>query len=149
MSHTCANVLLHLIFSTRRRQQLIHAEIKPGLFAYMGGIMREMRGVALIINGTSDHVHMLVRVPLAHSVAEVARIVKTNSSRWAHEKWPAKNFGWQTGYAAFSVSESRVAGVTKYIAGQEEHHRKHSYQEEFVAFLKKNGVAYDERYIWD
>ena len=117
MSHTCANILLHLIFSTRRRQPLIHAEIKPDLFAYMGGIMREMRGVALIINGTSDHVHMLVRVPPAHSVAEVARIVKTNSSRWAREKWPVKNFGWQTGYGAFSVSESRVAGVTKYIAG--------------------------------
>ena len=149
MPHTCANILLHIIFSTRHRQPLIQSEIKSDLFAYMGGIVRTLRGVALIINGTADHVHMLVRLPPVHSVAEIARIVKTNSSRWAHEKWPSKNFGWQTGYGAFSVSESCVAGVTKYIAGQEEYHRKRSFQEEFVVFLKKNGVPYDERYIWD
>jgi putative transposase len=74
--------------------------------------------------------------------------VKTNSSRWVHEKW-APDFAWQTGYGVFSVSESNVAAVTQYIAEQEEHHRKHSFQEEFVAFLKKNNVTYDERYIWD
>ena len=76
------------------------------------------------------------------------RVVKANSSRWVHEKWDPK-FAWQTGYGVFSVSESNVAAVTKYIAEQEEHHRKHSFQEEFVAFLVRNNVAYDERYIWD
>src|SRR5678816_2731430 len=83
MPHTCANVLLHIIFSTRRRHPLIQPEIKSDLFAYMGGIVRSMRGVALIINGTADHVHILLRIPPAHSVADVARLVKTNSSRWA------------------------------------------------------------------
>ena len=107
-----------------------------------------MSGVALIINGTTDHVHMLVRIRPAQSAAEIARVVKTNSSRWIHEKW-SSDFAWQTGYGVFSVSESNVASVTKYIACQEEHHRTHSFQDEFLAFLKKNGIAYDDKYIWD
>jgi REP element-mobilizing transposase RayT len=148
MSHTSGNILLHFIFSTQGRHPLIKPEFRSDLLAYLGGIIREMDGTALIINGTSDHVHMLVRVRPAHAPAEIARVVKTNSSRWVHEKWSSE-FAWQTGYGVFSVSESSVATVTKYIAGQEEHHRKHSFQEEYVAFLKKNNVAYDERYIWE
>jgi REP-associated tyrosine transposase len=93
-------------------------------------------------------VHMLIRVRPAHSAAEIARVVKANSSRWVREKHSAE-FAWQTGYGVFSVSESSVADVTKYISGQEEHHKKRSFQEEFVAFLKKNRVEYDPRYIWD
>jgi putative transposase len=147
MSHTSGNILLHLIFSTQGRRALIKPEFRDDLFAYLGGIIREMHGTALIINGTADHVHMLLRVRPVHSPAEIARVVKTNSSRWVREKWSPK-FAWQTGYGVFSVSESNVAGVTEYIAAQEEHHKKHSFQEEFVAFLKKNNVAYDERYIW-
>ena len=83
----------------------------------------------------------------AQAPAELARVVKTNSSRWVREKW-SPNFGWQTGYGVFSVSESNVAAVMKYIASQEEHHKKHSFQDEFRAFLKKNGIAVDEKYIW-
>jgi REP-associated tyrosine transposase len=75
-------------------------------------------------------------------------VVKTNSSRWVRDKW-SREFAWQTGYGVFSVSESNLAAVMEYIAGQEHHHKKHSLQEELVAFLKKNNVAYDERYIWD
>jgi putative transposase len=101
----------------------------------------------LIVNGTCDHVHMLLRVRPIHSAAEIMRVMKTNSSRWVREKFDPK-FAWQTGYGVFSVSESSVKAVTKYIAEQEEHHRKHSFQEEFVAFLKKNRIEYDERYIW-
>ncbi len=147
MSHTSGNVLLHLIFSTQGRRNLIKPEFRDDLFAYLGGIIREMHGTALIINGTSDHVHMLVRIRPVQSPAEIARVVKTNSSRLVREKW-SKEFAWQTGYGAFSVSESNVRAVTRYIAGQEEHHKKHSFQDEYVAFLKKNHVAYDERYIW-
>jgi putative transposase len=127
---------------------LIRPEFRYDLFAYLGGIVREMDGTALIVNGTGDHVHMLLRVRPLHSSAEVARVVKTNSSRWVREKWSSE-FAWQTGYAVFSVSESSVEAVTKYIAEQEKHHKKHSFQEEFVAFLKKNHVEYDEKYIWD
>jgi putative transposase len=148
MSHTSGNILLHLIFSTRERRPLIKAEFRDDLFAYLGGIVREMHATALIINGGGDHVHMLIRVRPAHAAAEIARIVKANSSRWVRDKH-SPDFAWQTGYGVFSVSESNVAAVTRYIAKQEEHHKKHSFQEEFVAFLRKNHVEYDPRYIWD
>jgi putative transposase len=124
---------------------LIAPDIRSDLFAYLGGIVRQLRATAMI-NGTCDH--MLVRIRPAHSIAEIARIVKTNSSGWIRKKGN-KEFAWQAGYGVFSVSESSVPAVTKYIATQEEHHKKRSFQEEFVAFLKKNKVAYDERYIWD
>jgi putative transposase len=148
MPHTSGNILLHFIWSTQGRRALITPAFRDDLFAYLGGIIREMQGTALIINGTCDHVHLLVRVRPIHSSAEVMRVVKTNSSRWVREKFDPK-FAWQAGYGAFSVSESSVKAVTKYIAGQEEHHRKHSFQEEFVAFLKKNRIEYDPRYLWD
>ena len=144
MSHTSGNILLHFIFSTHDRRPLIG----PELHAYLGGIIREMDGVALIVNGTADHVHILANIRPIHSAAETARIVKTNSSRWVHEKW-TKDFAWQTGYGVFSVSESNFNSVVKYIANQEEHHEKHSFQEEFLTFLKKNNVTCDEKYIWD
>ena len=147
MSHTSGNILIHLIFSTQGRRPLIKPDFRADLFAYLGGIIREMHAAALIVNGIADHVHMLVRIRPVHSPAEIARVVKTNSSRWVREKW-SRDFAWQTGYGVFSVSGSNVATVTKYIAGQEEHHKKHSFEEELVAFLKKNHVAYDERYIW-
>jgi putative transposase len=146
--HTLGNILLHFIFSTHERRPLIKPEFHAHLFAYLGGIVREMHGTALIVDGTCDHVHMLVRVRPAHSAAEVARIVKTNSSWWVREKWDS-DFSWQTGYGVFRVSESSLAEVTKYIAEQEAHHKRHSFQEEFLEFLKKNNVAYDEQYIWD
>jgi putative transposase len=148
MPHTAANILLHFIFSTKARRPLIKPEFRDDLFAYLGGIIREMKGTALIINGANDHVHMLVRARPVQSAAEIARVVKTNSSRWVRGKHSAA-FAWQTGYGVFSVSDSNVAAVTKYIARQEEHHKKRSFQEEYVAFLKKNHVEYDPRYIWD
>ena len=147
MSHTAGNLLLHLIFSTKDRRPLITAEIRTDLFAYLGGIIREMHGTALVVNGMTDHVHMLIRIRPAHATAEIARVVKTNSSRWVHEKWNVR-FAWQTGYGAFSVSESNAPAVSRYIAMQEEHHKKVTFKEEYVVFLKKNKIEYDERYIW-
>jgi REP-associated tyrosine transposase len=150
LPHTSTNLLVHLIFSTKRSYQSIAPEIKGDLFAYMGGIIRAMDGIALIVNGTANHVNLLVRIPPICSVAEMARVLKANSSRWAHEKWPQHTtFAWQAGYGAFSVSESSVQTVTKYIAKQEEHHRRRSFQEEYMEFLRKNGIAYEEKYLWD
>ena len=148
MVQTCGNVVVHMIFSTKLREPLIAPGIRSELFAYLGGILRELRGTAIIIDGTCDHVHLLIRIRPALSIAEIARIVTTNSSAWIRKKGH-QEFAWQAGYGVFSVSESSVAAVTKYIATQEEHHRKRSFQEEFVAFLKRNKVAYDEHYIWD
>jgi putative transposase len=139
--------LLHLIFSTRGRRPLIKPEFRPDLFAYLGGIVREMQATALIINGTADHVHMLVRIRPAQSAGEIVRVVKANSSKWVRAKWNS-DFAWQTGYGVFSVSESNLPAVKKYIAEQEEHHKKRSFQDEFLSFLKKHHVEYDERYIW-
>jgi putative transposase len=146
MSH--ANVLLHFVFATHGRRPLIRSDFRADLFAYLGGIVREMNGAALAINGMPDHVHMLVRMRAAQSPAEIARVVKTNSSRWVREKWK-RDFAWQKGYGVFSVSESSVPAVSRYIATQEEHHKKISFQEEFIAFLKKNRIEYDPRYIWE
>src|SRR5262249_14265501 len=147
MSHTCGNILVHIIFSTHQRRPLIKPEFCNDLFAYLGGIVREMKGTALIVNGTADHVHMLIRIRPLHAPAEIVRIVKTNSWRWVRERSP--NFAWQTGYGVFSVSESSVSAVTKYIVRQEEHHRKHSFQDELCAFLKKNGIVVEEKYVWN
>jgi REP element-mobilizing transposase RayT len=115
----------------------------------MGGIVREVKGVAVAINAVADHVHMLVHMPADVAPAEMMRVVKTNSSRWIHEQWPShKSFAWQAGYGAFSVSESNVVRVKEYVARQEEHHRTKTFQEEFVEFLKRHNVQYDPRYVW-
>ena len=110
--------------------------------------MRESQGRALKLNSTEDHVHLLVQLPANVSVAEALRILKTNSSPWVHETWDSqRGFCWQTGYGAFSVSLSSAPRVANYIADQERHHRGMSFQEEFIAFLKKHHIEYDERYI--
>ncbi len=150
MPHTASNLLVHFIFSTKQRFPFIEPAIASDLHAYLGGIIREIGGKALIVNGTADHVHLLVRVPTTHSIADVARVVKTNSSRWVHKKWARHiRFGWQTGYGAFSVSESGTSLVKDYIARQREHHLSHTFQQEYRAFLHKNRIVVDERYLWD
>jgi REP-associated tyrosine transposase len=116
----------------------------------MVGILRELDGNTSIINGTSDHVHLLVQFPPGLSLSDAMRILKTNSSKWIHDRWPARSkFAWQTGYGAFSVSKSSAGAVFGYIADQEEHHRRKTFQEEFLEYLKKHEIDYDERYIWE
>lgn len=149
MAHTFTNLLTHVIFSTKDRSPVITPDIKPRLLAYMGGIVRSIDGIALAIDGPTDHVHLLIKTPATVAMADVVRIVKANSSKWVHETFPRSAFAWQTGYGAFSVSCSNVEAVSEYIAGQEEHHKTVSFQEEFVAFLRRHGVEYDERYIWE
>jgi putative transposase len=146
LAQTCGNVVVHLIFSTKLRRPLILPDFRSDLFAYLGGIVRGSRGTTLIVNGTCDHVRMLIRIRPAQSIAELACVVKADSSGWIRKKGH-KEFAWQAGYGVFS--ESNVSAVTKYIATQEEHHKNRTFQEEFVVFLKKSNIAYDERYIWD
>jgi putative transposase len=149
MPHTSTNLLVHFIFSTKQRCALIKPEFEKNLHAYLGGIVRQIGGAALCINGTRDHVHLLVRIPANHSVSEIARLIKTNSSKWVHEGWPEHHvFAWQTGYGAFTVSESGMNAVQKYISNQQEHHKVRSFQEEFLAFLKKNRITVEERFLW-
>lgn len=149
MAHTLAQLYSHLIFSTKDRVPHLDADLKPKLFAYLGGILNELHARPILINGPADHVHMLVATPATLALSEMMRIVKTNSSKWVHETWPnRRGFGWQTGYGAFSVSHSNVRDVERYIARQEEHHRRMTFQEEYVAFLNRHGIEYDERYLW-
>lgn len=149
MPHTFTSLLVHIIFSTRNRACDLSPQLAVRLFPYMAGIVKERKGVPLIINGPADHVHLLVSIPATESMADLLRILKTNSSRWVHEQFPEqKGFAWQAGYGAFTVSASRVADVTAYIAAQQEHHRRVSFQEEFLSLLRKHGIAYDVRDLW-
>ena len=150
MGHTYTNLLNHFIFSTRDRLPYLHAERRLDVFTYIGGIIRQLNASALNVGGVEDHVHMLIRLPASLSVAKMVELVKTNSSRWIHE-WRVlhRSFAWQAGYSAFSVSESQCEEVSKYITNQEEHHRKLTFQQELVAFLKRSHIQYDERYIWN
>jgi putative transposase len=149
MAHTFTSVLIHAVFSTSGRTPSLTETMRPEMHAYLGGIIREMGAVPIVVGGTADHVHILTKMPSNVSVAECLRVTKTNSSRWAKERWPQRrSFAWQGGYGAFSVSESRRGDAIRYIQNQEKHHRRISFQEEFLKLLKSHGVEYDERYIW-
>ena len=150
MAHTYTDLLFHVIFSTKDRAPILDSEVKPRLFPYMGGIIRELGGTALLINGPADHVHILIVLPTMTALSEIIGKVKANSSGRIHREFADKGqFVWQTGYAAFTVSHSQKESVLDYIAKQEEHHRKMSFQDELIRFLKKHEVEYEERYLWD
>jgi len=150
MAHTYTNIAIHALFSTKNRVPHVDPELKRELHPYMGGVLRNLKAKTIALNGPADHVHFLAVIPPTLCVAELMGKVKSNSSGWVHEKWPARSdFAWQIGYTAFSVSQSNIEAVRKYIENQEAHHRKVSFKEELIAFLKKHGVAYDERYVFD
>jgi putative transposase len=147
MPQSYTQLLIHIVFSTKNRELTLRPEIRSELFSYMGGILRNCDATLCALNGTCDHVHLLTAISPSRALADVARDLKANSSKWMHEHGHPK-FEWQGGYSAFSVSVSNQEAVKKYIAGQEEHHKKATFQEEFLALLKKHGVAYNEQYIW-
>jgi REP element-mobilizing transposase RayT len=149
MPHSHSDILVHVIFSTKERRAAIADAFKERLFAYMSAIVKERGGVAHLVNGTNDHVHMLISVPTSMSTADMMRFVKGSSSRWVHREIPGtRGFGWQTAYSVFSVSRSVFKQVHRYIARQEEHHRKASFKEEMIAFLRKHEIEYDDKYLW-
>jgi putative transposase len=141
MSHTHAANFVHCVFSTKERRHLIAAELQEGLYAYLRGIADNLDFKILAAGGTSKHVHLLIRLPPALTLAEAVQKLKANSSRWLGEN--GVNFEWQKGYGAFSVSPSLLPTVRAYIRNQAEHHKKRSFEEEFLVLLKKSGVACD------
>jgi len=147
MPHTYTNLLTHALFSTKDRRPIIKSEIKSDLYAYMGGIITSLKGKPVLINGPKDHVHLLFVLPSTLSLSDLMEKLKANSSKWAAERWPRLGFSWQTGYTAFSVSQSKLGEVKAYIARQEEHHRKRTYQEEVLALLKRHGIEFDPRFV--
>ena len=150
MAGTFTNLLYHIIFSTKQRRNLITSALQPELYAYIGGIIRADGGTLLEIGGTSDHIHIVARFKADLSVAHMMQLIKANSSKWANERpGQGTRFAWQTGYAAFTVSESQLTAVRSYVKNQEEHHRKLSFQEELLTLLRKHRIEFDERYVWD
>jgi len=150
MPQSLSSLLVPLVFSTKNREAYITTEIEPELHAYVAAVFRECHSPALIINGTANHLHTLFTLSRTVTVAGVVEEVKKRSSKWAKTKGGLhKGFQWQSGYGAFSVSQSNVAAVKKYIVGQKEHHRRKTFEEEYRSFLEKYGIAYDERYVWD
>jgi putative transposase len=147
MSHSYSTVLIHLVFSTKGRRRLIKPDIEPRLWAYIVGIGRNHGIMVHAVGGIEDHLHVLYDLPPTLSRADSIRTIKANSSRWMTQFSP--HFAWQKGSGSFSVSVSNKAAVMHYIAGQREHHKKISFEDEFIALLKKHGIAYDPKYVFD
>lgn len=150
MGHSYVCQYMHCVFSTKGRQPLIVPELQERLWPYLGGIARENNLLALAINGMPDHVHILLALPSTMAIAKAIQLIKGGSSKWIHDTFPSyRSFTWQEGYGAFSVSVSQLDKTVAYIQNQPEHHRVTTFQEEFIRFLEKHRVTYDERYLWD
>ena len=149
MSQSLSHILIHLVFSTKERKNIIVEDIREELYAYMGSIIKSTDSTSIIINGTADHVHILFRLSKTHALCEVIEIVKKSSSKWIKSKGRQfQLFQWQGGYGAFSVSESLGDNVKLYIQNQEQHHRKISFKEELQQLLDKHGIKYNSEYLW-
>ena len=149
MPQSYVNLLYHVVFSTKERTPLITEPYQPRLYEYIGGTIRGLGGVALEINGVEDHVHVLAKLRQDKALSDVLRDLKANASGWMHEVFPElKDFAWQNGYGAFTVSASQVEAVRHYIANQKVHHQKQSFEDEFVQLLKLHDIEFDEKYLW-
>jgi putative transposase len=144
------SLLVHFVWSRANREPWIKKEWQHRLFGYMGGVLRHDKIKLIEAGGMDDHIHLYTSLPSTISIAELVNSVKSNSSRWVHETFPRRRgFAWQKGYGAFSVSKSSESQVLDYIKGQEAHHRKRTFKEEFLALLEKHEIDYHERYLWD
>ena len=148
MAQSLANILIHAIWSTKDRRPIIRDDVRAGLHGYMAGILKNLESPALIINSVADHVHILCQLSKNIAACKLVEEVKKNSTKWMKAEG-ALDFAWQNGYGVFSVSQSNVDEVRKYIDGQAEHHKKLDFKEEFRAFCKRYNVPIDERYVWD
>ena len=150
MPQSLSNVYIHLIFSTKDRAPTINPVLKTELHAYLAAILQDLNSPAVVINSVADHVHLLFKLSRTVTISKAVEEVKKSSSKWMKTKGAGSGrFSWQAGYAAFSVSESNTSTVAHYIRNQERHHKRKSFQDEFREFLVKNGVEFDEQYLWD
>jgi putative transposase len=151
MSQSLVQIYVHVVFSTKNRQPfLTDADFRVRVHAYLAGTMTNLDSPTVIVGGVADHVHLLCRLSKLHCITDLVRDLKRGSSNWIKQENAALgDFHWQAGYGAFSVSPSHVDALKKYIAEQEEHHRKESFQDEYCRLCAKYGAALDERYVWD
>ena len=146
--HSFNSCLIHCVWSTKNRASFLDSDLRERLWPYLGGIARENKMKALAVGGTVDHVHILVSLPGTLSVAKTIQLLKGNSSKWIHETFPKRaDFAWQEGYGAFSIGVSGIEATVRYIQNQEEHHRRRTFRDEFVAMLRKHGLDYEERML--
>jgi REP element-mobilizing transposase RayT len=150
MPQSLARLHIHLIFSTKNRERIISDRVRDSLHAYMATVLQNLGSPPVLINSVEDHVHVLFELARTVAVSSAVEDVKKASSKWIKTQGGEfAGFAWQAGYGAFAVSESNVPAVREYIANQQEHHRKKSFQEEYRAFLERHQIAFDERYVWD
>ena len=148
MPSTHVSLHYHLVFSTKDRIAYMHKDWRGRLHSYMGGIVKGLNGVPVTIGGVEDHVHLLVGLRATHRLSDVLKEVKGSSSLWVHEELKIRQFAWQEGYGAFTVSASQIEPVRVYIDTQEAHHHQKTFQDEYREFLEAYGVEYDEKYLW-
>jgi len=146
VSHTYAQNVIHVVFSTKDRRKLMPNEFRPRMWAYAAGICKKLDILVHAAGGMDDHIHLLIQIPPTVALAKAVLAIKSNSSRWASEE--GLKFAWQQGYGAFSVSSSNVPVVVRYIQNQEAHHKKMNFDAEFLALLKKHGIEFDPKYVF-
>ena len=149
MANTYINILIHTVFSTKNRESWLSSSLRERLYPYMCGIARENGLKVLCIGGTDNHIHILLSLDSTTSIAKAMQFIKGGSSKWIHETFPElRLFSWQEGYGAFSIGISNVDETKKYIENQEKHHSKESFRDEYLKFLRKNNIDFDEKYLW-
>ena len=150
MPQSYTNLIYHLVYSTKERRPLITENRKSRLYDYIGGMIRKRGGICLAIGGMDDHIHILTKLRPDKALSDVLRDIKANSTGWMHEVFPEmKDFMWQRGYGAFTVSHSQVEIVREYVLNQEEHHKKHElFRDKFIKMLNANDFEFDEKYLW-
>lgn len=150
MPQSLSYLLTHIVFSTKDRAPVLDATVRPALHAYLATVARNVECECFRVGGVADHVHLAVRLSRTITMAQLIEELKTSSSKWLKTQSPAlAAFAWQRGYGAFSVGPSDLNALLHYIDTQEEHHKTRTFQDEYRAFLKKYGIEYDERYVWD
>jgi len=150
MGQSLVKQYIHIIFSTKRQEPLILNSIENELFAYIGGICKNLECFPIIIGGYKNHIHVLCLLSKKIALMKLVEEIKSHSSKWIETKdTRLKNFYWQNGYGAFSVSSSQVEMVKNYIENQYNHHKVKTFQEEYIEFLNSNQIEFDQRYLWD
>lgn len=150
MAGTFSNLNFHVVFSTKNRDDLIFPELEEELYRYISGIIKGEEAVLLKLGGIQNHVHLVIRLKPRHLIPDIIKKIKAHSSKWInkHEKINGR-FSWQVGYGVFSVSESQLPHTIEYVENQKKHHQRMTFKEEFVGFLEKNGIQYENKYLWD
>lgn len=150
MAQTLVSLLVHVVFSTKHRADSIRPEIEHEMFAFMAGILTNKGSRLLAANGTENHVHLLISLSKNIALSSLIQELKKSTSKWIKTRGPGlREFHWQDGYAAFSIGESNVDALKQYIARQKEKHQQKSFESEVTEFLKRYGIEYDEKFLWD